>query len=193
MKSLRRSSLEDKCIMGKPLLPQLITSLPVSIALSTLMAPEHNQALRQQLEEGELTYLDFDAKVFRYGPNRNHLTFYPQDLERFAASFAGQPFLRDHDTAHIQSRDGTIQVSTLEQDTFLQTIRLTTQRGMRSFLEGQIDRFSIGWYYDGIECSVCKSSWLTSSCPHWPGVSYDVNGQRVRCELIFVHPVGKET
>src|SRR5262245_18777992 len=86
-KSSRPSLVQDKCIMSKLRLPQLITSLPVNIDLATLLAPERSQTLRQQLDEGTLAYCDFEAKVFRFGPNRNHLTFYPQDLERFAASY----------------------------------------------------------------------------------------------------------
>jgi hypothetical protein len=76
---------------------------------------------------------------------------------------------------------------------FHQTVRLTTERGIRDFLEGVIDRFSIGWYFEGVECSICGQDWF--ACSHWPGQRYATNsGQdRQTCELIFWGPRGKET
>ncbi|MEA3336676.1 MAG: hypothetical protein U9R25_12250, partial [Chloroflexota bacterium] len=154
--------------------------------------------LRQELEAGEFDHVEFGAVVFRDGANSNHFRFRAEDLEAFGVSFESQPFLRDHDVRKIESRDGTIMASRLEGGAFKQTIRLTTERGMRSFLEGQIDRFSIGWYFDGITCSVCNEDWLGGSCRHWPGRTYQVKDEDGRdedrlCELIFENPRGKET
>lgn len=156
------------------------------------------RALRQSLDDNDLDEIRFDAVVFRDGPNSNAFRFRQHDLPQFGASFAGQPFLRDHDTYSIESRDGTILASRLEQGAFIQEIALTTARGMRAFVEGQIDRFSIGWYFDGVTCSVCNQDLLGGDCPHWPGQKYKVRAGdsvevEVLCEAIFENPSGKET
>lgn len=154
--------------------------------------PARRRDLWQQWRRGELTELGFDAVVYRTGPNANHVRFREEELPGFAASFAGQPFLRNHADNDIGARDGTIVASRLVGDEIHQSIRLTTQRGIGSFLEGVIDRFSIGWRYADVQCSVCEGPWL--ACEHWPGRSYRVgNGATVLCELIFWGPVGKET
>ena len=58
---------------------------------------ERRHALRAKLAAGELDELVFEACVFRaVYPNRNYLRFRDEDLAAFAASFVGQPFLRDH-------------------------------------------------------------------------------------------------
>ena len=55
----------------------------------------------------------------------------PADPHRYAmyeqfTTVENQPFLRDHDTQHIESRDGTVLRSRLEGDRFVQSIRLTS-------------------------------------------------------------------
>lgn len=152
--------------------------------------------LKRQLEAGELDGIEFDAVVFRQGPNANHYRFRDRDLLTFALSFKGQPFLRDHKTYSIEARDGTILSGELIGTEFIQRVRLTTDRGMKSFLEGQIDRFSIGWYYEGVTCTVCNEDWMR--CSHWPGRKYTVrdengNEQEILAEIIFESPRGKET
>ena len=155
-----------------------------------------------KVRAGELTELEFEAIVFlaRY-PNTNYLRFREEDLGRFAASYKGQPFLRNHDVYDIGSRDGTIVASKIDQvngvDGFRQRVRLTSQRGMEDFLQGRIDRFSIGWYYDDVLCSICNQRWF--DCQHMPGRRYKPeegsSGQQHEqlCELVFVNPSGKET
>jgi hypothetical protein len=142
--------------------------------------------LREKVRAGELESLEFEASVFSTRPNRNHVRFEAGDLPALAASYVGVPFLRNHDLQDIGARDGTVVASRLVGDEFHQTIRLTTERGMRDFVEGVIDRFSIGWYFEDVKCSVCGESWL--GCPHHPGKVYD----GARCELVFVRPTGKE-
>jgi hypothetical protein len=177
------------------------------------------QRLRAQVQAGELGELEFAAVVYRTGPNANFVRFRPEDLAAFAASFAGQPFLRNHDVADIGARDGTILESQLvggppapaelALGEIRQRIRLTTARGIRDFAEGIIDRFSIAWTFEGVICSICGQDWLR--CEHRPGQRYPVtadcrplavdrsqrsavNGQpSAVCELIFVRPAGKET
>lgn len=148
---------------------------------------ERRGELRELFRAGELDELVFDAVVYRDGPNANHVRFKPSELAALAASFEGQPFLRNHEVHDVGARDGTVIRSALVGSEFRQSIRLSTQRGIKDFLEGVIDRFSIGWYFDGIECSICQADWM--ECEHWPGRKY----QQRLCELIFVGARGKET
>jgi hypothetical protein len=168
-----------------------MTSTPMRLAVA---APAARPALSTSPAAPPL---EFDAVVFRHGPNRNHVRFRTEDLAAFAASFAGLPFLRNHAVEDVGARDGTVVASALVGDAFHQHIRLTTDRGVRDFQAGILDRFSIGWFYAGVECSICGRDWF--GCGHWPGRRYptghqdkgDETGQH--CELIFVEPVGKET
>ena len=76
---------------------------------------ERRHELRAKLAAGELDELVFEACVFRaVYPNRNYLRFRDEDLEAFAASFAGQPFLRDHNAYELEARGGTVRASWLE-------------------------------------------------------------------------------
>lgn len=165
-------------------------SLPVVAELfmqGQRVSRETKSELKAKLRAGELEELVFEAVVYRDGPNGNHTRFKAGDLPGLASSFAGQPFLRNHEIGDIGARDGTVIDSRLINGEFQQTVRLTTERGMRDFLEGVIDRFSIGWYFEGVECGICGEDWF--GCNHWPGQK--VEGQV--CELIFVGPRGKET
>ena len=148
---------------------------------------ERRREQRERRRRGELEELTFEAVVFRAGPNRNHVRFRTEELGRFAQSFVGKPFLRNHDVQDVGARDGTILASGMLGDEMRQTVRLTTERGMRDFLDGVLDRFSIGWFFMGVNCSVCGKDWLR--CEHYPGREYD----GVVCELEFVNPEGKET
>lgn len=174
----------------KKIMP-VLRSMPVH---ETLQLPSRVEML-PKIESGEIDHLDFQARVYGTGKNRNPYVFKDEDLYNFANSFEGQPFLRNHDTYDIDARDGTIIDSALEGQAFKQTIRLTTRRGMTDFIEGKIDRFSIGWFYDDVLCSICNESWFSSSCSHSPGRMYKVGETKAEkmCQLIFVNPKGKET
>ena len=120
----------------------------VAVLAGAPTLPKSRAEMLAAIESGEMDHLDFDAHVFKRGPNRNFLRFRDEDLPAFAVSFTGQPFLRNHDTQDIGARDGTILVSSLDGNYFKQTIRLTTRQGMTDYVEGRIDRFSIGWNYE---------------------------------------------
>ena len=110
---------------------------------------ERRHALRAKLAAGELDELVFEACVFRaVYPNRNYLRFRDEDLAAFAASFAGQPFLRDHNAWEFaaRGRDGAGVVPWTGCE-FVQRIALTVPRDIEAFLNQTIDRFSIGWYW----------------------------------------------
>ncbi len=172
--------------MPKKLLPVLY-SLP---KLEKFALPARAETIAA-IESGALDHIDFTAQVFNSKPNRNHFAFRSEDLVAFAASFKDMPFLRNHDTSDIGARDGTVVLSALTGDAFEQIISLTTRRGMLDFIEGRIDRFSIGWNYDDILCTICNTSWF--ECPHSPGRTYETVGGSKMCELLFTNPKGKET
>lgn len=165
------------------------------------ITPEIRKDLKRQLDAGDLLELTFRARTFRsIYPNANFVRFRDEDLDTFFNSFSSQPFLRNHNTYSIESRDGTIANSARQDGTdLIQDINLTTSRGLLSFIEGQIDRFSIGWYWSAITCSVCGNDWYDwRNCSHWPGRTYEIKGDddklhEVLCEVIFENPRGKET
>jgi len=169
----------------------VLRSMPI---IDKLSLPNRAEIL-PKIESGELDHIDFKATTFKTAKNKNHYVFQDKDMEQFAASFEGQPFLRNHDTYDIDARDGTVIDSTLEGQDFKQTVRLTTRRGMTDFVEGKIDRFSIGWFYDDVLCSICNLSWFSYECSHRPGMTYKVGESKTEkmCELIFINPKGKET
>jgi len=175
--------------MNKTKVMPVLYSLPV---VETLTLPKRAELL-PKIESGELEYLDFRANVFTNGLNRNPYRFRDEDLAAFAVSFEGQPFLRDHETGEIEAREGTILTSAYNGQAFVQDIRITTRRGMLDYLEGRIDRFSIGWFYDDCLCSICQSGFFSNTCTHWPGQKYNTLEGEKTCELIFINPKGKET
>lgn len=182
-----RDAGEGFTLFSEPVLSALMVSTD---GQQLAMDGQMRRVLRERLAAGELDELVFRAVVFRAEyPNANYLRFHDADLAGFAASFAGQPFLRDHDARRIESRGGTIRESFLWGNEFMQEIVLTVPRDIEAFLNGQIDRFSISWYWQKIVCSVCGHDWLGVKCPHWPGQTYDGKV----CELIFEGPRGKET
>ena len=145
---------------------------------------ERRHALRAKLAAGELDELVFEACVFRaVYPNRNYLRFRDEDLEAFAASFVGQPFLRDHNAWEVDARGGTVRASCLDGREIVQRIALTVPRDIEAFLNQTIDRFSIGWNWTPPLCSVCGEEWLSRDCVHWPGRKYVGRGRvaSVRC------------
>lgn len=175
--------------MPNKIMPVLF-SLPV---IAKLELPKRSEIL-PKIESGELEHIDFEAYVYNNSKKiRNPYMFKAEDLRRLANSYEGKPFLRNHDTYDIDARDGTILASALEGAAFKQTIRLTTRRGMTDFVEGKIDRFSIGWNYDDIQCSICKQSYFSYECRHSPGRIYKVDGKDVQALLVFINPDGKET
>lgn len=173
---------------SKPI-PPILFSLPV---VDRLSLPPRAEIL-PRIESGSIDHLDFTARVYGTGRNRNPYLFKDADLPGFAASFEGLPFLRDHDTGELDSRDGMILASRLDGGAFVQDIRLTTRRGMTDFVEGRIDRFSIGWFYDDVICSICNSSYLGMSCSHTAGRKYETADGEKTCMLLFINPQGRET
>ena len=189
----------------------LTTDGPVALARDTARgaASQRLADLRRRLAAGELSTLTLQAVVFRaLYPNANCYRFRDEDLDALASSFVDQPFLRDHAAREVDSRAGTVIGSrVLREDdqapVIQQVLEVTRQRDIGLVLDGLLDRFSIGWRFDGITCSVCVSAgadpgdWFGEGCVHWPGRKYlvrDAAGveREVLCELIFEQPRGVE-
>jgi hypothetical protein len=187
--AMSEAELAEALALPVKAVPPVLFSLPVTAKLDLPPRAE----LLPGIESGVVDHIDFTAKVFGTGRNRNPYLFQEADLPSFAASFEGQPYLRDHATGELDSRDGTIMDSRLDGGAFVQEIRLTTRRGMTDFIEGKMDRFSIGWFYDDAICSICNTSFFSATCPHRPGMKYQTAGGEKTCMLTFIHPQGRET
>jgi len=168
---------------------KILYSVPVVESFSLPSRAE----LLPKIESGELEHLDIRARVFGTGRVRNPVMFRETDMPAFAASFEGKPFLRDHEQHEIDARDGMILASMLDGGQIVQDIRITTRRGMIDYVEGKIDRFSIGWDADQMICSICNQDYLGGQCMHIAGRSYDTLDGPQTCMLVFINPVGVET
>ncbi len=126
-------------------------------------------------------------KAKRKEANANHTRFREQDMAKFAASFAGKPFLRDHDRNDLLARGGTITKSELSEHgnklSLSQTIKLVKLWAVEAALDGTLETFSIGWdpagatfraRMDSINCTVCGCSMFSADCPHMPGDEHKV-------------------
>lgn len=175
--------------MDKSSVKQLLYSQPIYEALNL---PSRSEIL-PQIQSGEIDHLDFRARVFSLGPNANHVVFAPDDMPAFAASFVGKPYLRDHEQGEIENREGIILASSMVDGDMIQDIRITTRTGMTDYVEGRMDRFSIGWNSDEVICTICNSSFRSYECPHFPGRKYATPAGEQVCELLFMNPSGRET
>lgn len=164
------------------------------------IAADDRKALLERVRAGEHVELEFDARTFiqRETPNRNFVRFKASILKKLARSFAGVPFLRDHDKRSLEARGGTITASELVQDTdgdaFHMTIRAVKPWAVEGLLDGTIDRFSIGAVPTGdVVCSVHKTP-IFSKCYCWPGDKVKLEGDsEVVVEFIITAAEGVET
>ena len=118
-------------------------------------------------------------------------------MDAFAASFVGVPFLRNHDMQDIAARDGIVTACSMDgRSTEMHArVKLTTEEGIRDFLAGRIDRFSISWFKRGETlCSVCGQDVFDAKCPHVPGRTYAVSRSSGTADLrmVQIEPVGRE-
>ena len=146
--------------------------------------------------EFEITFLGFQQTDV---PNKNFVKFKPNILGKFAKSFVNMPLLRDHDQGSMAARAGTVVASKLvpvDNGKGIElTARVTAQWAVVALLEGNLDRFSIGWDHGGldtIECSLCKAEVFTK-CEHFPGeVVASKSGNTRTCEYVFTLAEGIE-
>ena len=155
-------------------------SAPEAAAEDVLWAGLDRAEMRKQFAAGELQELEFEAVVFQtVYPNWNYVRFRREEMDAFAGSFAGVPFLRNHDMQDIAARDGIVTACSMDGDAMHARIKLTTEEGIRDFLAGRIDRFSISWFKHGATlCSVCGKDIFGPDCHHVPGRTYAVNPAR---------------
>ena len=148
--------------------------------------------------DGAPVELEVDLRAFQQQDgvsNRNFIRFKKSILRGFAKSFKGVPLLRDHDRS-LEARAGTITSSTAVKIegglAFDQTARITAPFAVEAVLSGNLDRFSIGPRFPGldtVECSACKCPVFTDDCFHFPGDKLE-DGTRV--EFIFTEAEGVE-
>lgn len=146
--------------------------------------------LLQRLAAGEVIELTMEIIAFRQKAgvsNRNFTRFQESKLTKLGKSGKGTPFLKDHNQRDVESRGGTVVASKMEtaddgERILRQTVRLTAAWAVRKALEGNLDRYSIGWIPTGpVLCSACGEEILCKEW-HWPGDRLE-SGERV--EWIF--------
>lgn len=199
-----------------PRTPQPISKDPVVlIPRLVLQGPHENQlalystgsaepmtkgeraSLLEKVLAGEHVELEFEATTFiqRDTPNRNFIRFQPGVLPSLAKSFAGQPFLMNHDDRNVASRGGTILASKLEHNedgskSMRMRVRAVKSWAVEGLLDGTIDRFSIAWDRGGtpLSCSIHLSGWYECSCR----LGSKLEDGRVPELLVTGTPVGTE-
>jgi hypothetical protein len=155
--------------------------------------------LLMRVRAGEHVELSFRARTYvqSEASNRNFVRFKESILKRFAKSFAGQVFLRDHSQHAIDDRGGTIVSSELVADgdgtsAIEMEIRAVKPWAVEGLLDRTIDRFSIGWHPGSRESVLCsahkKALFGKDGCFCRPG---DKVGEEV-VEAIFTVATGVE-
>jgi len=169
----------------------------------TLAAKDEKRLeLLGMLREGEVVELEIDVEGFSQVDgvqNSNFVRFKKSILGKLGKSFSGVPFLKDHAQGKLDSRAGTVIKSKAESieggKRFVMTLRVSADWAVRAVLEGNLDRFSIGWSHGGlstIECSVCKGPFL--DCWHFPGdvLEDEKTGEELVVEFVFTQATGIE-
>lgn len=151
-----------------------------------------------KVRQGEPVELDVEIRAFQQldgVSNRNFTRFKKGILRRLAKSFKGVPLLRDHDSGSLEARAGTVTASKavpIEGGlAFDMSARITAPWAVEAVLAGNLDRFSIGWDFpglDSLECSECKCE-VFSECSHFPGDKLEDGG---RVEFVFTEAEGVE-
>jgi hypothetical protein len=164
---------------------------------------DDREAMLAKMRTGEgPTALEVEAVTYiqRDTPNRKFVRFADKAMKKVAASFAGQPFLRDHNSSELDARGGTILSSALEEKPdgtkqIRMRLKLVKQWAIEGALDGTIDRFSIGWSRtDVVLCSMHKTQALTK-CNCYPGDPVlDAQGKRTGeyVQFIFTGAEGTE-
>jgi Mu-like prophage I protein len=100
---------------------------------------------------------------------KKSIVFEEAELETFAKSFEGQPFLKDHGDAY-EDRGGTILASELVERNGKKAIKQRFEAvkpwAIEGYLDGTIDRYSIGWDAQEFLCTVCGGEYGGSGCRH---------------------------
>lgn len=163
----------------------------------------HRLELIQSVRDGKhLELVVKRARTYRQSKgykNRNFLRFAADKLESIAPTFAGQPFLVDHNTYEQDKRKGTILSGESEVDgrgmtSFFHSFSVVKPDAVISVLDGTIDRFSIGWFRTG--AVMCTAHGVDirgkDSCYCWPGDQVEVDGKQLIAEYEYQDAAGKE-
>ncbi len=186
------------------------------------LSKDNRRELLMALRQGDVIELELDAVTFqqprgvpsplpvklRKLANANFVRFRDRDLPRFAKSFNGKPFLRDHGRGDLLKRGGTITKSDLretdKQFQLSQHIHLVKPWAVEAALDGTLQTFSIGWdastpgfrgLRNAVHCTVCGKKLFSHDCPHMPGDVAKVanDSEPVIVEAEFRDPQGAET
>lgn len=133
------------------------------------LAQTERATMLQKYRAQEIPGVEWSARVYTHVPNKNHTILNEAELETFASSFIGQPFLKDHSHKY-DDRGGTVLDSKLEtingKKVIRQTIQAVTPWAVEGYLNGTIDRYSIGWDAEQYVCTACGTDFLGPDCPH---------------------------
>lgn len=161
------------------------------------LSDDDRKDLLERARKGEAIALSMDIEAFSQlegVPNANNVVFKKSALSRFARSFINVPFIRDHQSYDSSARAGIVTkskaVAVEGGYVFEMTLRITAQWAVVAALEGNIDRFSIGWSpgpRKSILCSVCNSAY--NKCSHYRGDEMD-DGSVV--SVVFTAPKARE-
>jgi len=160
------------------------------------------KTLLKNMAEGDEVELSIDFRSFQQiegKRNSNFLRFKRGSLRKLARSFKGQPFLKDHAPADLDSRAGTVtksQAAPIDDGmAFDMTANVTAPWAVAAILRGNLDRFSIGWGFgdiDTVHCTLCKCPVFTE-CSHLPGDKItDDDGNESIVEFEFQEAHGVE-
>ncbi len=173
----------------------------------SLSAADRDRLLSEMRANRGPTRVTLEALVFlqRDTPNRNFVRFKPGLLKKFAQSFVGRPFLRDHEQRELSARGGTVIASELVEHkgvpAIAQTLELVKPWAIEAALDGTISTFSIGWHNTAdVECSACGEPLARSifgampSCSHFPGDKFESkDGETRYVEMLVTGAEGVET
>lgn len=147
---------------------QMVTVKDAGLILEAGEGP--GEQILAEYKAGKRREVRFTATVWNNGKNRNHVQLEDSELEAFAASFVGQPFLADHSRT-LSDRGGTIVASELVdlgdgKKTIRQTVAARKPWAIEGVLDGTVDRFSIGWNAEEYVCTVCQEDYFGDDHRH---------------------------
>lgn len=164
----------------------------------------HRLEMIQALRDGKhLEIVIKRALAYRQvAGKRNHrgLRFSADALSKGASSWKGRPFLVDHNTYELEARKGTILSAELGTDAkgaaaIFMGFSLVKPDAVISYLDGTLDRFSIGWFSTGpVLCTVhgCDVT-AKDRCYCWPLDAVEgVDGKTQIAEYEYQSIKGKE-
>jgi len=163
----------------------------------------HRLEMIQALRDGKhLEIVIKRALAYRQvAGKRNHrgLRFSAEALANGASSWKGRPFLVDHNTYEQEARKGTILTAEHGTDAkgaaaIFMGFSLVKPDAVISYLDGTLDRFSIGWFSTGpVLCTVHGSDVTSSeSCRCWPLDAVEIDGKTQIVQYEYQSIRGKE-